>query len=87
MSRTVILEKDRFGNPSVVSVSVRTTFFTRKTVLVDARQPFDKDAVAILSRPYFGTHLWNLQGVPYCLPFSGIEDFKFLLFRVRRHRS
>jgi hypothetical protein len=72
MSHIVILEKNRFGNPLVASISVRTTFFTRKTVLIDARQPFDKDAVALLSRPFFRTYLWNLQGVAFvCLFWNG----------------
>jgi hypothetical protein len=65
MRHAVILEKDRFGNPLVASVSVQTTFFTRKTVLIDGRPPFDKDAVALLSNPYYYAHVWNLQGTAF----------------------
>jgi hypothetical protein len=66
MSKIVVLERDRFGRPLVGSVSVRTTFFRRKSVLVDGRGAFDKDAVWYFSQPVYGLHKWNLQGIINC---------------------
>jgi hypothetical protein len=63
MRHVVVLENDRFGNPLLASISIRTTFFTRKTVLINGTPPFDKDAVVLLSRGFYQTHVWNLQGM------------------------
>jgi hypothetical protein len=63
MDRTaVIIERNRFGEPTVASIWVRTSILTYKSVVVDARKPFRKGAVVRFSRPIMGQTRWNVQG-------------------------
>jgi hypothetical protein len=59
----IVIESNEYGDPVVVSVSVFTILFTRKSVAVDARHPFPPDLVVCFSSPVLYRHKWNAQGI------------------------
>jgi hypothetical protein len=68
-----LVKTNEFGDPVVVSVSVTTSFFTRKAVTVDASDSFPPELIICFSSPVLRRHKWNARG-----KLSEIRDSKSL---------